>query len=54
MENDKRVMEQYDPDYFKFLEWIKYQKSLGVPGLDTDQIDRLWKLHIIRKRMNGK
>jgi hypothetical protein len=54
MENDKRVMEQYDPDYFEFLEWIKYQKSLGVPGLDADLIERLWKLHNIRKIMRGK
>lgn len=54
MENDKRVMDQYDPDYFEFLERIKYKKYLGVPGLDTYQIERLWKLYIIRKIMNGK
>jgi hypothetical protein len=23
MRNDKRVMAQYHPDYFDFLEWIK-------------------------------
>lgn len=53
--NDKRVVEQYDPDYYAFLEWVRDQKSLGVPGLDTyHQIERLWKLHKIRKLMKGK
>ena len=54
LENDKRVMDQYDPDYFEFLEWIKYQKYLGVPGLDTDQIERLWKVHNLRNIMKTK
>ena len=54
LENDKRVMDQYDPEYFEFLEWIKYQKYLGVPGLDNDQIERLWKVYNIRNIMKTK
>lgn len=54
LENDKRVIDQYDPDYFAFLEWIRYRQFQGVSGLDPDQIERLWKLHRIRKLMKKK
>jgi hypothetical protein len=55
MENDVRVINQYDENYFELLEWIKYRKYIGDPNmrLDFGQIERLWKLKKIKKIMDG-
>jgi hypothetical protein len=54
-ENDKRVIDQYDENYFELLEWIKYRKHIGDPNMELDfyQIERLWKLNKIKKIMTG-
>jgi hypothetical protein len=55
MENDKRVIDQYDENYFELLEWIKFRKYIGDPNMKLDfcQIERLWKLNKIKKIMTG-
>ncbi len=54
VENDKRVVNQYDENNFELLEWVKYYKYMIRYTLNPGHKERLWKLNIIRKIMKGK